>query len=72
MPDQLATRDVVALLSDLPEHGLVKGQVGAVIQELSPEQVEVEFVDENGGTYALASIPAKQLMRLYFHRIQAA
>lgn len=72
MTPQIALYDVVALVADLPEHGLVKGQVGAVVLELAPDQVEVEFVDVNGKTYGLAPIPTKQLMRLHYHRVQAA
>jgi hypothetical protein len=67
-----ATYDVVALVTDMPEYSLVKGQVGTVVMELAPEQVEVEFVDEKGKTYGLASISTKHLMRLHYHRVQAA
>jgi hypothetical protein len=31
----------VALLRDLPEHGLVRGQVGTVVEILTPEAVKV-------------------------------
>ncbi|MCC3411769.1 MULTISPECIES: DUF4926 domain-containing protein [unclassified Microcoleus] len=35
--------DVVALLEDLPEHGLYRGQVGTVVDEYDAEFVEVEW-----------------------------
>jgi hypothetical protein len=44
--------DVVALLSDLPEHGLVRGQVGTVV-ELLDGAYEVEFIDDKKVTYSL-------------------
>ena len=56
---------VVALLNDHPEHGLVRGQVGTVVEALSPSMVEVEFSDDNGVTYALLSLRSDELIRLH-------
>lgn len=56
---------VVALLEDVPEHGLVRGQVGTVVEHLAPGVYEVEYCDDNGRTYAMASLKAEQLMRLH-------
>ncbi|MBM3811686.1 MAG: DUF4926 domain-containing protein [Acidimicrobiia bacterium] len=56
---------VVALLEDLPEHGLVRGQVGTVIEDLAPGVYEVEFCDDEGRTYAMASLKTSQLLRLH-------
>ena len=64
--------DVVALTADLPGQGLVQGQVGTIVFEYPPDFVEVEFVDEDGRTYALETVPAAHLMQLHYHRIQAA
>ncbi|WP_083924614.1 DUF4926 domain-containing protein [Lamprocystis purpurea] len=36
--------DVVALTTDLPEIGLVAGQVGTVVEPLGDEAYEVEFI----------------------------
>jgi uncharacterized protein DUF4926 len=59
---------VVALLEDLPAQGLLRGQVGTVVEILAPstsERVfEVEFSDDRGQTYASVPIPADQLIRL--------
>jgi len=63
---------VVALLHDLPEHGLVRGQVGAVVEELVPGDYEVEFCDEDGRTYAMAPLQADQVMRLHHHPVHEA
>ncbi len=35
--------DVVALMEDLPPHGLYRGQVGTVVESLAPHVFEVEF-----------------------------
>ncbi len=45
--------DDVALLEDLPEHDLQRGQVRTVVEELAPGIFEVEFSDSEGRTYAL-------------------
>jgi hypothetical protein len=55
----------VALLRDLSEHGLRRGQVGTVVELYSPTDAEIEFVDSNGRTYGLLTLPAEDLIRLH-------
>jgi hypothetical protein len=57
----------VAVLEDLPAMGLVRGQVGTVVEVLSPSVVEVEFCDDQGRAYAMAALQAEALIRLH-HR----
>jgi Domain of unknown function (DUF4926) len=40
--------DVVALTEDIPEKRLLRGQVGTLVEQLTPEVFEVEFSDING------------------------
>ena len=54
--------DVVALLTDVPDDGLCKGQVGTVVETLAPEIFEVEFADDQGRCYATASLHQKDLL----------
>jgi hypothetical protein len=61
--------DVVALLDDLPELGLYRGQVGTIVEEYEPSVFEVEFSDLEGRAYALETLPASQLMVLYYQPI---
>lgn len=56
---------VVALLEDLPAEGLVRGQVGTVVENWAPNVCEVEFCDDNGKTYAMVALKTEQLMRLH-------
>jgi hypothetical protein len=49
---------VVALLEDLPEKALVRGQVGTVVEEWTPGVNEVEFCDDSGRTYAMVALKA--------------
>jgi len=57
---------VIALLRDLPEHGLIRGQVGTIVEILQPNVFEVEFSDENGITYAELPVRAEDLIRLHY------
>ena len=58
--------DVVALLDDLPELKLYRGQVGTFVEEYEPGTFEVEFSDTMGRAHT-QSKPFKenQLMLLY-------
>ncbi len=53
---------------DLPEHGPVRGQVGTIVEVLSPTAAEVEFCDDQGKTYAVAALRSEELIRLH-HRL---
>jgi hypothetical protein len=63
--------DVVALLSDVPANGLVRGQVGTVVEVLDGAY-EVEFSDDEGRTYAELALPADKLLTLHHGPQQAA
>lgn len=56
--------DVVAVLCDIPEHGLVRGQVGTVVEILSGAY-GVEFSDDEGKTYAELALAPEQLLVLH-------
>jgi len=64
--------DVVALTTDLPESGLVRGQVGTVVEILGSDAYEVEFSDDHGRTYAQIPLRADQLLVLHYEPRQAA
>jgi Domain of unknown function (DUF4926) len=63
--------DVVALLTDLPSHGLRRGQVGTVVEMLGGAW-EVEFSDDDGSTYAQAALAPDQLLVLHHSPTEAA
>lgn len=64
--------DVVALLQDLPELGLYRGNVGTIVEEYEPGVYEVEFSDRNGRAYAIETLSSEQLITLYHHPIDTA
>jgi MarR-like DNA-binding transcriptional regulator SgrR of sgrS sRNA len=57
--------DVVALLEDCLEQGMVRGQVGTIVEVHEPGVFEVEFSDTQGKTYVLKTLRAEQLMILH-------
>jgi len=61
--------DVVALTVDLPDRGLVQGQVGTIVEPLDGGAYEVEFSDDDGRTYAAFALRPTQFMVLH-HRPQ--
>jgi len=56
--------DVVALLEDKPAEGLIAGQVGTVVEVFAPDAFEVEFLQSNGKTMALAELKRTDLLVL--------
>ncbi len=64
MDEELHLLDVVALIEDLPDEGLRRGQVGTIVELLGPGIYEVEFSDNRGCTYGSAAIRAEQLLLL--------
>ncbi len=61
----MKTLAVVALINDIPEKHLCRGQVGTVMEILAPGVVEVEFSDLDGNPYAMCAIPESNLMELH-------
>ena len=57
--------DAVALTCDLPQHGLVRGDVGtAVLVHGHGDAFEVEFVGYDGHTLALLTLEHEQVRPL--------
>ena len=72
MSNAIQLLDVVALTEDLPQRGLVRGNVGTVVESLAPDVFEVEFCDNEGRTYASLALRAEQLMVLHYRPLQVA
>jgi Domain of unknown function (DUF4926) len=69
MCQSISPFDIVALIQDLPQEGLRRGQVGTVVEYLAPEVFEVEFSDNDGRTYASLGLRADQLMVLWYQPV---
>jgi hypothetical protein len=53
--------DTVAMTADIPQHGLKRGDVGAVVQIYSADAIEVEFVTATGRTQAVVTVRTSQV-----------
>lgn len=71
MNEPIALLDVVALTEDVPEKGLVRGQVGTIVEVYEPGAYEVEFADNDGHTYAMTSLKVDQLLVLHHQPVPA-
>ncbi len=56
--------DTAVLNKDLPDLGLKRGDVGAVVEIYSSEALEVEFVRGSGETQALVTLKKRDLRRI--------
>ncbi|HTT80016.1 MAG TPA: DUF4926 domain-containing protein [Stellaceae bacterium] len=72
MPGQINLLDAVALTGDVPDRGLVRGQVGTVVECLRPDVYEVEFSDDSGRSYAQLALRGEQLLVLHYAPQRAA
>ena len=66
MNREIRVLDVVALTEDISDRSLLRGQVGTVVESLGPDVYEVEFVDNDGRTYATVPLNARQLLVLHY------
>ena len=55
----------------MPEKNLHRGDVGAVVVDLSDTMAEVEFVDEKGRTTEMATLEKRDLIRLRLEMVPA-
>ena len=72
MEQVIQVLDTIALMEDLPQKGLGRGQVGTVVEQLGPDAFEVEFVGTNGETYAMLPLRTEQIMVLRHTPVYAA
>lgn len=69
---KLQEHDVVALLHDLPGEGLVRGQVGAIVDiSEATGTVLVEFCDPDGQTLAIPTLRPADLLPLHYEKVAA-
>jgi hypothetical protein len=54
----------VALIRDLPQHGLIRGQIGTIVEDLDDATALVEFSGDDGRAYAVVPCPRDALLVL--------
>jgi hypothetical protein len=57
-----AELSAVALLRDLSKYGLIRGQVGTIVEALDEATALVEFSDDGGRAYAIVPCPQDALL----------
>ena len=72
MANPIHLLDVVAITTDVSDRGLVRGQVGTVVEVLGSNVYEIEFSDDSGRTYAQLPLRSDQLLVLHYEPEQAA
>jgi Domain of unknown function (DUF4926) len=66
MSKEPSLHDVVALLSDIPERSLSRGQVGTVVELLDADTALVEFSDDDGRAYAITPVKSSRVLVLHY------
>ncbi len=66
MNDEFKLLDVIALLRDIPEKNLRKGQVGTIVEMYDNKNFEVEFCNKKGETIALLHLNSKDVLLLRY------
>jgi hypothetical protein len=56
--------DTVVLDRDFPEHGLERGDLGAVVHVYAPDGLEVEFVAASGRTEAVVTLKEEDVRQV--------
>lgn len=72
MKDEIKILDPVAVIEDIPDLGLRRGEVGTVVEVWKDGAFEVEFSDETGEAYAFAALASDKLIPLYYRHREAA
>lgn len=66
MEQNIKNLDVVALLQPIEKEGLLKGQVGTVVEQLAKDIFEIEFCDRQGKTLVMLPVKRKDLLLLKY------
>ena len=66
MNNTIKLLDFVALVEDLPERGLYRGQVGTVVEKLDDDAFIVKFSNDNGCIYTMLPLLTAQLIVLNY------
>ena len=59
-----ALLDIVAVLSAAPDTSVEVGDVGTVVELLGPDAVEVEFLQRDGRTRGIVTLPIQDVLVL--------
>jgi uncharacterized protein YceH (UPF0502 family) len=63
--EKLKEYDVVALLKEMPDRKLLRGQVGTIVHQYTETDFEVEFADTKGVEIAIVTLKSEDLILLH-------
>jgi len=63
--------DLVALLKEMPEKKLLRGQIGTVVECYTDNEFEVEFSDNSGKTILMLTLHIDDVMLLHNESVLA-
>ncbi len=66
MNEKFKILDIIALLTDIPEKKLIKGQVGTIVEYLYNNIYEVEFCNKQGETISVLPIDENSMLLLHY------
>ncbi len=72
MKDEIKLLDVVALTTYLPQYNLLRDEIGAVVECYPDQTYDVEFVAQDGYTYALVNLRSDPLISLREKPVRSA
>lgn len=65
MKTDIKILDAVALLKNIPQKQLKRGQLGTIVEEVAEGIFEVEFADRSGRTIVTLAVKAVDLLQLH-------
>ena len=66
LASEVGELEPVAILADIPDQNLARGQVGTVLELLDAATALVEFSDDTGKAYAIVPVKKSQLLPLVY------
>ncbi len=72
MNNKIELLSVVALMKNIPDKKLQKGQLGAVVEVLAPDVFLVEFCDYKGRTISMEALKTDVLLLLHQEPFESA
>ena len=63
--ETINTLEVVALLKEMPQHNLLRGQIGTVVEKYTETDFEIEFSDNGGKPIAMLLLNTEDIMLLH-------
>ncbi len=71
MKNEFKLLDTVALIKDVPEKKLRKGQVGTIVEQFNDDTFEIEFCNRQGETLCITAVSSVNLLLLRYDLLAA-